>query len=89
MIRMDKHTSQTHCEALLKHKIARLENRKRLLFKRTANHDDTTFKIRCLAIQKEARNLRLQLMRTRRNRNSSSSRSISHLPNEDNVLHGT
>ncbi|XP_021771182.1 uncharacterized protein LOC110735317 [Chenopodium quinoa] len=63
---MDIRTSIYRFRENLQHKHARLAVRRRLLFKRTTNHEDHIFKHRRYLLDKEPRSLRLLMMQLRR-----------------------
>ncbi|XP_021765519.1 uncharacterized protein LOC110730050 [Chenopodium quinoa] len=62
---MDVSTINYRFREILQHKQARLAVRRRLLFKRTTNHEDPIFKRRRYLLEKEARSLRLLMMQLR------------------------
>ena len=84
---MDIHSSNYRLRENLQHKHARLAVRRRLLFKRTTNHEDPIFKQRRYLLEKEARSLRLLMMQLRRSTHQyhDVTREVEQFPNEINI----
>ncbi|XP_021770772.1 uncharacterized protein LOC110734963 [Chenopodium quinoa] len=84
---MDIHSSNYRFRENLQHKYARLAVRRRLLFKRTTNHEDPIFKQRRYLLEKEARSLRLLMMQLRRSTHQyhDVTREVKQFPNEINM----